>query len=61
MALGWWIIPAIVTSVYAMWVAFRHRSDGRGDYNFAPLFEAGVDVIMLVPVLVVWLVWALLR
>lgn len=58
---GWWIIPMIVTATYGLWVMLRSRSSGVGDYNFAPLAEAAIDVVMLVPVLIVWLAWALLR
>ena len=58
---GWWIIPSTLTAIYVLWIVFRSRSPGGGDYNFAPLAEAAIDVVMLAPVLVVWLAWALLR
>jgi len=54
--LGWWLVPALITAAWFLWVTLRKTDSGIGAGIDGLLFFAG-----LVPVLIAWLIWALLN
>lgn len=67
-SLGWWLLPALITTLSFAWAVMLGRrqcasSPRGGDYNFAPLFDGIFCIIMLllaaVASLIAWLVYAL--
>lgn len=60
LAFGWWMLPLVISvAIYGYAVSTFQR--GGGDYSFPELFNLIRLIIATVPVLAVWLVWALLR
>lgn len=59
--LGWWLLPALITLVSLIWCLVVNARDSSGGFldGMANLFN--LLVFCVVPSLIAWLAWALLR
>ena len=60
---GWWLAPLAVTLATFIAATWMNRDIcGGGDYSFSG-FWAGINYLIfwIIPSLIAWLVWALLR
>lgn len=57
--IGAWVFPALITAL-AILAAFGAWPEGRGDYDFSPLFGCFYLAAAVIVSLVAWLVWALI-
>lgn len=57
--LGWWLMPLAVTAV-CFGLAVANFSHSRGDYSFPEVYNAMLLLVATIPVLVAWLIWALI-
>ena len=57
---GWWLIPFIV-SVVGFFFAFRINGASSGSFGSAFFSMVNYLILFVVPSLIAWLIWALLR
>lgn len=60
---GWWLVPALLTLAAFIWYRVQVRSlpPSSGGYGMGAVTELVIALMAACPVLVAWLIWALLR
>lgn len=58
---GWWVVPLVITLAAFGWCAFINYRDSGGGYLDAVANVFNMLIFAVVPSLVAWLVWALLK
>ena len=56
---GWWLLPMAVTIIAYGFAISKFSRGGGGDYSFPELWNGILLIIVTIPVLIAWLIWAL--